>query len=102
MKIAIGTCNKSAGKCSSAGCFRAYNSKTKHFEDYKDIETELIAFFNCAQCIEGKEEKLYSIAEKLKNEGVERVHIGSCALKCIDKIRPIFEKQEIEIIEGTH
>lgn len=102
MKIAIGICNKTAGRCSSLGCFRAYNSKTKNFEEYEDIETELIAFFNCGECIEGKEGKLDNMAKRLAKEGVDRVHIGHCALKCIDIIRPKFEDLGLIVVEGTH
>ncbi len=102
MKIAIVTCNKSAGKCSSMGCFRAYNSRTKAFEIYKDMETELIAFSNCGECVEGKEGKLDKIVERLAKEGVNKVHIGNCALKCVELIRPKFENMSIEIVEGSH
>ena len=57
MKLAIGICGKTSGRCSSVGCFKAYNNKDKHFTAYKDIETELLAFFSCNLCFEDGEEK---------------------------------------------
>lgn len=106
MKIAIGMCGKTSGRCSTVGCFRAYNNKTKHFEVYKDIETELIAFFNCNLCFEDGEEKLKKVAVKLKENGVDKLHLGACSVKCkednLEEIKKVFTDLGIIIIEGTH
>lgn len=105
-KIAILICNKTSGKCSSMGCFRAYNNKEKAFEKYLDEDVELAAFFSCARCFEEKEEKIYSIAQRLKDNGIETVHFGACAINCkadrYEENRKIFEDLGIEVIEGTH
>lgn len=108
MKIAIGICGKTSGRCSSMGCFKAFNNRDKNFAIYKEenIEPELLAFFSCNLCFEGREEKLGEIAGRLKENNVERVHLGKCALKCkegrYEEIRDTFTKLGIEIIEGTH
>lgn len=106
MKIAIGICKKLNGRCSSAGCFRAYNNKDKHFSDYKNIETELIAFFSCDICEFDSTERLEKILTKLKNEGVDKVHLGHCAVKCkedrFEEIKEVFESLDINMVEGTH
>lgn len=104
MKIAIGTCEKTS--CSTMGCFRAYNNKDKHFEQYKDMETDLVSFFRCNICSKESKEKVIEIAERLKNEGVERIHLGVCAVKCkadnLSEIKEIFESIDIDVVEGTH
>lgn len=106
MKIAICNCERVIGKCSSMGCFRAYNNKSKHFERYKDEEVELAAFFYCDICSSRNEENLEKIAQRLKDKGVSQVHIGACALKCpagkLEQIKEIFWSKDLEIIEGTH
>lgn len=106
MKIAIGMCGKTSGKCSTMGCFRAYNNKDKHFQAYKDIDTELIAFFNCNLCFEDGEEKLSNIARRLKDNEVEKLHLGACSVKCkadnLEEIKKTFTDLGIDVIEGTH
>lgn len=106
MKIGIGMCGKTSGRCSTMGCFRAYNNKDKHFEVYKDIDTELIAFFNCNLCFEEGEVKLKKIAQKLKDNEIDKLHLGACAVKCkednLQGIKKVFQDLDIEVIEGTH
>lgn len=106
MKIAIGICGKTSGRCSSVGCFKAYNNKDKHFTAYKDTETELLAFFSCNLCFEDGQEKLVKIANKLKDNEVEKLHLGVCAVKCkedrLEEIKLVFTDLAIDLIEGTH
>lgn len=106
MKIAIGVCEKINGICTTMGCFRAYNNKDKHFETYKDIETELVSFFTCDMCSKGTKENMENISKKLRDQEIDRLHLGVCASKCeanrLEEIRDIFAKEDIEIVEGTH
>lgn len=69
MKIAIGICGKTSGRCSSMGCFKAYNSIDKHFAIYKEegIETELLSFFSCNLCFEKRQDEENNGEEKLKS-----------------------------------
>lgn len=104
MKIAIGMCGKTSGKCSAMGCFRAYNNKDKYFKVYKDVDTELISFFSCNLCFEDGERKLRNIAERLKKNQAEVLHLGICAVRCregrLEEIKEIFA--DLDIVEGTH
>ena len=106
MKIAIGMCGKTSGRCSTMGYFKAYNNKTKHFERYKDIDTELMSFFSCNLCYEDGQEKLEKIAGKLKDNEIEKLHLGACAVKCkednLEEIKKVFIDLGIDVIEGTH
>ena len=106
MKIAISMCGKTSGRCSTMGCFKAYNNKDKHFLVYQGLDTELLAFFNCNMCFEDGEEKLHKIARKLQENKVEKLHLGACAVKCkegnLEKIKKVFTDLDIVVIEGTH
>ena len=41
MKIAVLNCLKANEVCTAAGCLKAFNTKTKHFEVYKDTDTKI-------------------------------------------------------------
>lgn len=106
MKIAIGICEKVNGTCSSMGCFRAYNNKKEHFLRYRDMNTELQAYFSCSICSSDSKENIRKISERLKDANVEIVHLGACAVKCkadrLSEIKEVFESSGIDIVEGTH
>lgn len=106
MKLAIGICEKVNGICSTIGCFGAYNNKDKHFEEYKDVKTELISFFTCEICSNNSTENIENIAIRFVENEVDRVHLGVCAVKCkanrLEEIKEIFQSKGLEVIEGTH
>ncbi|WP_069681260.1 CGGC domain-containing protein [Clostridium taeniosporum] len=106
MKIAIGVCEKINGICTTMGCFKALNNREKSFSVYKNENLELMSFFTCDACSNNSDENLISIAEKLEQAGVKKLHLGVCIVKCETKrtneIKAIFEKYNIEVIEGTH
>ncbi|MDR7870494.1 MAG: CGGC domain-containing protein [Tissierellaceae bacterium] len=106
MKIAIGVCEKINGRCSSMGCFKAYNNKDKHFLRYKDTDTELQAFFSCNICSSDSKENITTIATRLKDAGVEIIHLGACAVKCkadkLSEIIEVFTSMDMDVVEGTH
>lgn len=99
-------CNRVSGKCSSMGCFNAYNNKEATFERYKDQDVRLEAYAACARCVEEKEEKILSIAERFKEKGVEIVHFGICAVNCKEDLHEdtakMFTDLGIEVVERTH
>ncbi|MFX0547755.1 CGGC domain-containing protein [Hathewaya histolytica] len=106
MKIAIGVCERINGICTTMGCFRAFNNRDKTFSGYKNQELELVSFFTCEACSNKSDENLINIAKKLEAEGVQKLHLGVCIVKCeverLKEIKSIFEKYHIEVIEGTH
>lgn len=106
MKIAIGVCEKVNGRCSSMGCFRAYNKKEKHFLRYRDIDIELQAYFSCNICSSDSKENINKISMKLKEANVDLVHLGACAVKCkadrLEEIKEVFTSNGMELVEGTH
>ncbi|GAA0720121.1 CGGC domain-containing protein [Clostridium malenominatum] len=106
MKIAIGVCEKINGVCSTMGCFRAFNNREKHFSIYENHSVELMSFFSCNMCTSNSDENLIKIAERLEGEGVTKLHLGACVVKCkaerTKEIKGIFEKHNISAVEGTH
>ncbi len=104
MKIAIGVCERVVGACTTSPCFKHFNAKTKHFEQYLDSEVELSSFFTCQACSSDSFEFMEKAATRLSDAEVKRVHLGACALKCkqIEKIVQIFERHDIEVHKGTH
>lgn len=109
-KIAMLTCLKSTGICSSASCFRALNNREKHFEIYKGEEVEFCAFFHCNGCDcdyendKAFEEKM----ERLISLNLDALHKGACTypkgVECevIKKISERLEQSGVKIIQGTH
>ncbi len=65
-----------------------------------------MAFFNCKLCFEDGEEKLEKIASRLKDNEVDRLHLGNCAVKCkedrLDDIKKVFTDLGIDLVERTH
>lgn len=106
MKLAIGICERVNGVCSTSGCFRAYNNKSAHFEEYKDQDTSLLAFFTCQFCSSQSWKGLEKISKRLEKNQVERVHLGACAVKCkaglLEEIKEVFQNRNISLVEGTH
>ncbi len=107
MKLAILHCKKATEVCTGASCFKAYNSKLKNFEQYIGLNTELIAFFNCGGCnIDIKTDRgMLEKIERLKKEGVEKIHIGVCITrKCphFDDIISMLSHYNIPYEFGTH
>ncbi|MBB6714560.1 CGGC domain-containing protein [Clostridium gasigenes] len=106
MKIAIGVCEKINGICTTMGCFKALNNREKNFSIYKNENLELMSFFTCDLCSSNSDENLINIARKLGQEGVQKLHLGVCIVKCkiqrTEEIKEIFKKYNIEVVEGTH
>lgn len=104
MKIAIGVCERVVGVCTTSPCFKHFNAKTKHFEQYEGSEVELSSFFICQACSAESFEFLEKAAGRFSDADVKKVHLGACALKCedIEKIIEIFGGYDIEVHKGTH
>lgn len=106
MKIAIGVCEKINGICTTMGCFKALNNRSKNFRMYENESLELMSFFSCDACSKNSDKNLLNIAEKLEQAGVQKLHLGVCIVKCeaqrTKEIIEIFEKYHIEVVEGTH
>lgn len=108
MKIAILHCRNASDICTGAACLKAFRQNLKSFAQYRDQPSELIAFFDCGGCeIDlqtnlGMAEKM----ERLKVEGVEKIHIGICVnpQKCphYREIIMLLEQYGIPYELGTH
>lgn len=107
MKIAILHCRKSSNVCTGAACFKAYNNSLKSFEKYKGKKTELVAFLDCGGCgiDRATEPGIIEKMDRLKSEGVEKIHIGICINeKCpqYNEIIEMLDRYSIDYEFGTH
>jgi len=105
-KIAVIRCEIVSEACPGVGCFKAFNERGAHFENY-DENAEMIAFFTCGGC-SGR--RVFRLLKALKKHEPDVVHLSSCMLmegfypKCpnLDTIRKTIQNAGIEIVEGTH
>ena len=108
-RIAVMICKKSADGCTGAACFWAFDAKYKNFEQYKDspIPVKLWGFFHCngGDVDRDNDAGLKKKLNRLKEEGVEKVHLGVCMCKyCphMDEICGQLEREGIRYEKGTH
>lgn len=76
-KIGIINCFEVSKRCSGSGCFKAFNNKAASFENY-DNESQLLSFVHCNGCSENSIDQVISRAERMKEIGVDTIHLSSC------------------------
>ncbi|MFA4935234.1 MAG: CGGC domain-containing protein [Candidatus Methanoperedens sp.] len=105
-KIAVVRCDIVSETCPGVACFKAFNKRKVHFEEYGK-DAEIIGFFTCGGC-PGR--RVFRLVDSLIKHGVDVVHLSSCMLmeggypKCphIDEIRQMILKKGVKVVEGTH
>ena len=110
MRIAIINCLKANEVCSGAGCLKALNSRTKHFEQYRDTDIELTAFARCNGCEAGIDNGFKEKLDRIINVGTEVCHVGICTFrKYLGKECPVItqalaylQEHGIRCVRGTH
>ena len=108
-RIAVMVCRETTDGCTGAACFWAFDTKYKNFAQYQDspVPVKLWGFFHCNGCDSDwdSDEKMKKKLNRLKEEGVEKVHLGVCICRhCphLDRICSRLEKWEIPYEKGTH
>lgn len=105
MRIAIMNCMKTDNGCISAGCFKALKEKSGAFADYPQAP-DLAAFFHCGGCEADRraDPDFLKKMDRLKKEGVERIHIGNCARGCdnAQSIQQTLKEHGFDLRLGTH
>lgn len=109
-KIAIFNCVMANERCTSSGCFKAFNNKEAAFERYAEEGAELMAFVRCNDCGHDwdNDENLAKKIDRLKDIGVEVVHFGACTIhngkecRFITRLGEKFNEMGIETVRGTH
>jgi predicted metal-binding protein len=105
-KIAVVRCDIVSETCPGVACFKAFNKRKVHFEEYGK-DTEIIGFFTCGGC-PGR--RVFRLVDSLLKHEVDVIHLSSCMLmeggypKCphIDEIKQIIIKKGVKVVEGTH
>lgn len=110
MKIAMLNCLEANEVCAGAACLKAFNSKTKHFQQYGDEPLELVAMARCNGCKAGIDRGFEEKLERIADIGTEVCHVGVCTvrrdtgLECpvITKAAEYLESHGVKIVRGTH
>lgn len=110
MKIAILNCLKANEVCAGAACLKAYNSKTRHFEQYREEPLELVAMARCNGCEAGIDKGFQEKLDRMVSEGAQAVHLGVCTIQhetkaecpTITQAAAYLESKGIRIVRGTH
>lgn len=105
-KIAVVRCDIVSETCPGVACFKAFNKRKMHFEEYGK-DAEIIGFFTCGGC-PGR--RVFRLVDSLIKHGVDVIHLSSCMLmeggypKCphIDEIKQMIIKKGVKVVEGTH
>jgi len=105
-KIAVVRCDIVSETCPGVACFKAFNKRKVHFEQYGK-DAEIIGFFTCGGC-PGR--RVFRLVDSLMKHDVDVIHLSSCMLleksyaKCphIEEIKQMILTKGIKIIEGTH
>jgi len=105
-KIAVVRCDIVSETCPGTACFKAFNKRKVHFEQYGK-DTEIIGFFTCGGC-PGR--RIFRLVDSLLKHDLNVIHLSSCMLleksyaKCphIEEIKQMITGKGVKIAEGTH
>ena len=110
MKIAILNCLKANEVCTGAGCLRAFNSGTRHFEQYGGEPLTLVAMGRCNGCDAGIDKGFREKLDRIVSEGAEACHLGVCTIRSdtkeecptITEAADYLQAKGVRIVRGTH
>ena len=105
-KIAVVRCDIVSETCPGVACFKAFNKRKVHFEQYGD-DAQIIGFFTCGGC-PGR--RIFRLVDSLLKHDINVIHLSSCMLleksyaKCphIEEIKQMITDKGVKIVEGTH
>lgn len=105
-KIAVVRCDIVSETCPGVACFKAFNKRKVHFEQYGK-DAEIIGFFTCGGC-PGR--RIFRLVDSLMKHDVDVIHLSSCMLleksyaRCphIEEIKQMITNKGVKIVEGTH
>jgi predicted metal-binding protein len=109
-RIAILNCLKANDVCAGAACLKAFNSRSRHFEQYGAEPIELVAMGRCNGCEVGIDEGFQEKLDRIIEEGAEVCHLGVCTIKSetrqecktITEAANYLETHGVQIVRGTH
>ena len=110
MKIAMLNCLNANEVCAAAGCLRAFNTRTRHFEEYGDTPLELVAMARCNGCGKGVDKGFREKLDRIVSEGAGVCHLGVCTrhgedraeCRTITEAAAYLEQKGLRIVRGTH
>lgn len=105
-KIAVVRCDIVSETCPGVACFKAFNKRKVHFEQYGH-DAQIIGFFTCGGC-PGR--RIFRLVDSLMKHDVDVIHLSSCMLleksyaKCphLEEIKQMIKNKGVRLVEGTH
>ena len=103
-------CLKANEVCAGAACLKAFNSRTKHFEQYGEEPLELVAMARCNGCEAGIDMGFEEKLERIVSIGTQVCHVGVCTVRrdlgtecpVITKAAEYLEEHGVKVVRGTH
>ena len=97
LKIAILVREETSQRCTGQGCLRSFFAKTESFARYRGMDIELTGFFHSGGDLD------YKLA-KMKEAGVEVIHLSTCMRGKYDGYNDLVEKigKDFDVIGYTH
>ena len=110
MKIAMINCLKANEVCTGAGCLKAFNGRTKHFEQYAGTDLELVSMARCNGCEAGIDEGFKEKLDRIISIGAEVCHVGVCTVRkdlgrecpVITEALEYLQEHGVKAVRGTH
>lgn len=102
-KVGIINCFEVSKRCSGSGCFKAFNNKGASFENY-DTDSQLVSFVHCNGCSEDSVNQVVTRAQKMKEAGVNTIHLSSCVRSRCSYYKEFIEalSKDFEVVGYTH
>lgn len=97
IKIAILVREETTCRCTGKGCLKSFFAKTESFARYKGDEVQLVGFFHSGGDLDYK-------LQKMKEAGVEVIHVSTCMRGKYPGYRQLVEKisEDFDVIGYTH
>ncbi|MBI5443016.1 MAG: CGGC domain-containing protein [Deltaproteobacteria bacterium] len=102
--IGIINCFEVSKRCSASGCLKALHARTGSFEQYAGEEVVLLSFAHCNGCGEDAVEQVVARAKRMREVGVEVIHLSTCTRSRCGQYEAFLEALEpmIEVVGYTH
>lgn len=95
---------ETAKRCIGKNCLNSFFKRLDSFQNYDDVELELVGFFDNGGDFEDPMENIRARIEKLKKSQVDIVHVSTCMRAMCEEYEETLELlgQHFEVVGYTH
>ena len=103
-KIGIISCLEVSKRCSGSGCINAFDGKRGSFDRYAFKDADIVDFVLCHGCGDDATEGVVREANKLKDKGVETIHLSTCIRSKCNWYQEFINElsTDFEVVDFTH